>query len=316
MGLFATHQSSSRFGSRGDFMIIGYNFLESKDSVVFDSPAPLSEIERLDVEKAVFDEVHIREKTEDTCSKEKTEWQVDTKLKAEFNESLEAGNIDLQEDQIEFVRMLKRKKGEFNWQTMIEIPFHSDLTTYTHNDRFIMNDQEYEYAIQPVAYGGFEGNRTISSIRSEFESTWLLDNEQQYKLVYDVDYGAMSTRQQSSTIETLGSKYPIISYNGNLKYKQGTVSARIIADDSLFGKISVEEERRLRNQLVNFLSNKKPKLIKDAGGNLVLIQITEDVSITPDNQFEQKLYSIDFNWVEIGDAEDHKDLKRNALGYL
>ena len=59
---------------------------------------------------------------------------------------------------------------------------------------------------------------------------------------------------------------------------------------------------------LNFLTNKKPKLIKDWNGNAWLCYITGNPSVTYDNNYGMGVTTVDTAWTEIGDPTNKSDL--------
>ena len=60
--------------------------------------------------------------------------------------------------------------------------------------------------------------------------------------------------------------------------------------------------------LLNFLMNKKPKMIKDMNGNKWLVFFTGNPSLSYDNNYGQGMVKVNAEWTEIGDSESKDDL--------
>ena len=136
-------------------MIIGLDFFGFNEGAIFNSINSINKFYRLEIQNAIFDEVHIRQRTDIPLDSQKQDWQLDTRLLAKFKNSLEAGNLDLQEQLIEFIRFKKRKLGNLGWMNVQDINYNLEQTTYTYNDRYVESGEIYEYAITPVAFGNF-----------------------------------------------------------------------------------------------------------------------------------------------------------------
>lgn len=294
-------------------MIIGYDFMGYDDGAVFDSKNVVNKFYRLELLNAVFDEINVRTKTDTGCSSEKQEWQFDTKLLAKFQGNLEAGNIQVQGNQIEFIQFKKRKIGDLEWLNVAILPYELDKLVYEYDDKFVEAGEIYEYAILPLAYGGIEGEYVTDDIECKFDHTWLFDKDNNFKLMYNIEYGDIETVMPSNTYEPLGSKYPIVSYNGELDYRRGVIKSLLIADNSTNGKIDVRQEKLLRNNIINFLKNKKPKIIKDSSGNYLLISIIGNPKLVPNNNLSRLLYEINFEFIEIGNVYDENTLIHSGL---
>ena len=295
-------------------MIIGLDFFGFNEGAVFNTINSINKFYRLEIQKAIFDEIHIRQRTDVSLDNQKQEWQVDSRLLAKFKNSLEAGNLDLQEQLIELIRFKKRKLGDLGWMNVEDIAYSLEQTVYSHNDKYTEAGEIYEYAITPVAFGGFEGDYVIQEIECEFESTWLLDKLNNYKLMHDLEYGDIETIIPSNVYEPLGSEYPIVSFNGSLKFRRGTITCKLVSDATIDnGDIDVRQEKLTRKTIMNFLTNKKPKILKDGGGNYMLVSIINNPRLKPLNQLGQLIYDVTFDFVEVGNALDDNSLINSGL---
>ena len=63
-----------------------------------------------------------------------------------------------------------------------------------------------------------------------------------------------------------------------------------------------------KDEILKFLTNRKPKILKDANGNMWLIEITGAPSIEYDNKYNAGIMDISFNFMEIGDTTNEKDM--------
>ena len=294
-------------------MIIGFDFFGYNDGVVFDKTTSLGKFNTAEIRNSIVDELYITEGILGH-SIHKEVWSYDTVLHAKFTGDLEAGNINLAGQQIEFIKVRKRKIEVLNWQDVIQWEFSKDVQIYNHTDYFVEAGELYEYAIIPVAYGGFEGEYNIAEIECAFDGTWIVSKQERYRLFYNLDYGSITNVMSNQIFEPLGATYPIIVHNGNLNYKKGSIKSLLVSSQSeQEGDISVRQEKILRNHITQFLSDKKPKILKDGAGNYFLVSIVGNPELIANNSLNQKVYEISFEWVEFGDANNDKTLKLNGL---
>lgn len=103
----------------------------------------------------------------------------------------------------------------------------------------------------------------------------------------------------------MGSQYPIIYYNGNINYKKGTVKTLMVSDECVnTNQLYIKNEKQLRERVLSFLTNKKPKILKDFSGNFICVSIIGQPQINPLSN-NNGLYEVSFEWVEIDNAENY-----------
>ena len=112
-------------------------------------------------------------------------------------------------------------------------------------------------------------------------------------------------------LNLLNSKYPTIVSNDDSDYDSGSVSAAFLKVDDECNFITGYQATKYRTELINWLSNKKPKILKLDNGKLMIISITGQPSETEDGHPELK--NINFEFVEIGDTNSESDLYRYNL---
>lgn len=262
---------------------------------------------------SIVDELYIKTDTSIAFSTTKESWQPTTIIKAPFISDLYGGNINLEGLEITELRFKRKKLDELEWTKFVTIPYDPTKSFYEVVDRICESFETYEYAVVPYG-GGLEGDYKIGQVEVQFYDCYIFDKTNNYKLIYDLELSEIPYNIPSSTIETLGSKFPIIVSPSNLNYRSSSVKCKIISDSTvkLNGKIDGKQEKLLRNSIMAFLTNKKPKIIKDGSGNMILISIIGSPKITPYNELNQLIYDLNFEFVEIGDI-DEQTLSNSGL---
>lgn len=291
-------------------MIISWDFFGYEDGTVFDSNISLGTYNNLELKNGKFDEIKIDEEIL-AYNQEKQDWGYYTVLKSEFKNNLEGGNVNLSGTNIIKCKLQRRKPTELQWQDVKEFDFDINVQQYVIIDKFVESSETYEYSLIPIGAGDVYGERASSSVDCEFENTWIFDKDTIYQFMYNLDYSEIDNVQKSNTFETLGSRYPII-VDSDLDYRQSTIKAMLVSNGSKNGGIDVKQEKANRKQILNFLKNHQPKMLKDGGGNYILVKLS-NVKEMPMNDFNQRLYDISFSWTEIGDALDDETLRQNNL---
>ena len=295
-------------------IFLGYNFLQDRYCW---QPVPtnLINIEDITLRNGIYDHFNI---TKDVDFPYITTypgvWDLSTQIDADFNGNINGGNIDYVVAQISAIKVKRRKKGTFDWYTLYNVPISDpseiDFVRY---DYLAQNEEEYEYAIVPII-GNVEGEYSINSIKSEFYGIFITDGENSYKLKANASYSSNERVHQTGIYEPYGSKYPVIMSNGQLSYDKGTVSGDVImftADEQLDRKATVERLKAIKD----FLTTTSGKILKDFNGNIWLVALSDNISVTYYTEAGMGFARLDFNWSEIGDADSGQDLYDNNLIY-
>ena len=296
-------------------MIIGLDFFQGN---CFDGNICAGSINQIDIENIKIDEIKIDTGTDTIYDINKQNWDYDTILQDKFQDlNFEAGNVSLLGMPIDFLRVKKRKTDELIWNTYKDISFNPSATEYNWSDFFVESLTDYDYCVVPVGSQNIEGDYSIKDINCNYEDIWIFgSNNEQYRLMANIQKGDVTTVSPSSFIETLGSKYPYEISNGSISYRKGNLKAVVVSDSTLNGNNGIDRvaEKTLRNSLYKFLINKKPKLYKDAEGDYILVSIKADsVKMTPMNELSRQICEISFDFYEIGDCDSTNDLTTNGL---
>lgn len=315
--------------------ILGQSVLLGADAIVpmLNNVSPLQIVE---LRNGNFDYINITKNLlSDLPTSIPVEWSSNTIMNCTFD-NLQAGNLEYLSDNINKI-LVKRKRtdepyNESTWTTLFEIPVYDQS-----NLNFVVNDftnvygATYVYQLVPVIIqeqGGIqievEGlGQDSKEIESLFGGVFICDSETFVRLYAGVSYGDMQTTQITGIHQTLSGKYPIIVANSNVNYHSGSVSGTILNED--YEQISDDSSNRVgldrikivkaRKEVDKFLTNKKPKILKDDNGNIWLVIFVDNVNYSWYNEWGRGLGDISASWVEIGDATSGTDLYRtNILG--
>ena len=295
-------------------LFAGYNFYSDGDALNA-VPPNTDSITDVKLSNAIFDHFNITRNIDtEVTTTIPTQWDYDTVMDADFKGNIEAGNVDFLIDQVSAIKVKRRKQGEFNWLTLKTIPVNTinDLT-FVFNDLLNKNNVMYEYALVPVIQD-IEGEYIIGSILSRFNGVFIGDANTVYKFLYEVEYGNNQRNQQVGVFQVLGKQYPIIVANGNLSYESGSVTATILNDDfqetGIIDKTAITEQK---NAIKDFLTNKKAKILRDWNSNEWLCIVNDNIGVTYKQNSGMSIPVINFNWTEIGSADNQKDLYNSGI---
>ena len=209
------------------------------------------------------------------------------------------------------------------WLTLYEKPIlqASDMD-FTYIDFLNQYGKTYQYALVPLLIQSqsgvvveVEGGYTVSdNVTSQFDYVFITDVTGSEKLKANVGYGNVNMSQNVGSILPIGAKYPVVVTNSHNAYHSGSISGYIVPDDFYTnGNLSRVAMVAKRDELEQFLVNKKPKIIKDWNGKIWLVMITGDVDCSFDSNYGMGMVTFTASWVEVGDATSQEDLQNTGL---
>ena len=297
---------------------VGMNFM--MDSYAMDTVGTYrNQITTLEVMNGIFDQLYLEHGIDKPYTADyTTEWDILTIMSAGFNNTLNAGNIDYLAGLIKNIRIKRRKVGEANWATLEEYIITPNSTLkFELEDTLAETGTEYEYAIVPVlSVDGDEQEATYMSgkIMSQFDGVFICDKDTIYKFYAGVSFGNGDQKHVTGIYEPMGKKYPIVVANGITNYYRSSLKATMITDEDLFNsKLDRKEEVKHREKILDFLTDSKPKIIKDWNGNSWLVMIVDSPSIQPNNNLGFGYSDVEFDFVEVGNADSTEDLIASGL---
>lgn len=300
---------------------LGYNFLMDGDALN-PYPSNIGELGALQLQAAMYRGFSATRQTPSEIDTTiPTEWDIYTLLLDDFNNveynpnilHLNAGSVNYGPDDVDSIRIKRRKLGEFEWVTIYEQKIASaDDFSFSGIDHFAMNDTEYEYAWVPVLQGN-EGNYVTQTVESKFNGVFICDADTIYKFYAGVQYGPSQQTQLVGIYNPIGQKYPIYVTNGETNYQTGSITAKIVGNYEDTGVFNRKEMVQQKNELIKWLTNKKAKIIKDFNSNFWLVFITGAPSVTYDAQWGNGMMEIGFQYGEVGDPNNVQDMQNVGL---
>lgn len=197
----------------------------------------------------------------------------------------------------------RQELGDTKWITLCTVPY-DDIVYNTFNifDRLAGSNRVYLYRLVLVAP---DGTRTVgdpTEVLSKFTNTYICDGETSFKLTNEWTESESKRVYKSGLYEPYGSKYPVVVNNAVLGYDAGTTSAMVLSANTEQDKhIDRYGEVKLAKQFADFLTNRKPKVLKDFNGNLRIITIQSNISRNYVKELGNGICSTSFSWVEISD---------------
>ena len=254
-----------------------------------------------------FSQMEVLKDVSDSPSPEFTErWGWATIMKADYStEKTTAGNTDWTIETVSQVAVKRRIKGTFDWTT-IEVRDINEVDDFKilGIDKFNKADVTYEYAIVPYLDGN-AGTYNVEEIKSYFDAIFIVGKDKTYK-TFSTSGNIDTTRNIPGTPNVpYNSKYPTFFSAGLMNYDSGSLDGKFYDLDSSCGIIK-DEGYAYKKGLMDFLTDRKPKVLKHSDGRIWLIQVMPSPTDSADGDY--KIRNITFEWIQIGEADKLEDL--------
>lgn len=211
------------------------------------------------------------------------------------------------------IRVKRREAGKYDWITIYEKKITSSVEPIliVCYDKFARGRKtKYQYMAVPVL-DEIEQVYTSTSTVSDFDGAWLMDKSTSYYVGLEPTVTNITRNQEASVETTLGSKYPIVFYGSEANYYSGNFSGVIIKWDRARDQFDFYGSVDYRETFINWLTNKKPKVLKMYDGRAWLMNVNGNVSYSDDEHPDK--VEISFDFVETGDLNNGDDMKNADL---
>lgn len=296
------------------FVMCGYDFCADGNAL---NPAPILNNEFTDIvlKNGIFDHWNVTRDISNPYNSEiPTDWDYLTVMNANFNGNIDAGNSAFSLSTIDGIKIKRRKVTEFDWVTLTYLEASQvQSLNFTFNDNIAASGYTYEYAFVPVV-GGIEGNYITNTIGAKFDGVFICDLDTIYKFYAGVEYGTQEKVQKIGVFEPYGRKYPVVVSNGLINYSKGSFGGTVLPntyfEDRILNRVQMSQQRE---QLLDFLTNKKAKILKDWNGNCWLMIIVDNPLVSYESNIGMGIANADANWIELGDWDSQSDLYNNGI---
>ena len=267
------------------------------------------------LQNGIFDNIYVTLDTSLSINDDiKNTWDKNTVLTSDFNGNSFAGNVDFSFDNISDLLIKRRETGTFKWQTIYQIPITKYVnTSFVIYDKYAKAGKEYEYALVAIDKDtGAEGNYHKNTVLSRFEGIYVIGADKTIHTILNTKIN--STRNKPFGItETLNSKKPYYFSNSKANYMSGTVEGLFIEMDCDPNVIQEKAEysHEYRMSIYDFLTDEKPKILKDEFGKIALINVTSNIE---SNQWDVPYVdTTSFSFTETGNYASDVDMKKAGL---
>lgn len=143
-------------------------------------------------------------------------------------------------------------------------------------------------------------------------SLYLSDATKTYEIKYNPEVTGFKYVVSESSIQPLGSPYPIIRRNGNTKYHQFNISG-LISCAERDTESTMINEKVYRNELIEFLYSSTPKFFQSYTEGEMIVHLM-NISLTPNKQLGRMIYSFSAQVNEIANVADATINRTNRGG--
>lgn len=217
-----------------------------------------------------------------------------------------------------FILSRSEAKKPYEWRKIHKFVAKSDLIANIHLvDYTIEQGKKYVYCLQQYNNYGIFSNRLISNeIYADFEDIFLLDGERQLKIRFNPKISSMKDNILETKSNAIGSKYPFITRNGRVNYKEfslsGLISYQMDDNHAFMGwdKLGIEQnitdliseniaaERVFKLEVLRWLNDGKPKILKSPTEGNYIVRLM-NVSMSPNDIVGRMLHNFNCSANEI-----------------
>lgn len=286
-------------------VFLGTTFFSGRNTLL--PPAiPINIVTAIQIFDGTYNHLFLSSDTSLTVNNFNDEWNYDTKMNADFESNLSAGNSAFSLKTTDNVVIRRRELGVVKWTTIYvkEINNINDFDIHF-VDKYARASTEYEYCVSSFI-NGIENSYVIQNIYSDFEGYYITDKDCLYGTIYDLDGCDTSRIITKSTLELLNSKYMSVVSNSSLNCDSGSITGTFLKLDDNCERPNLQTSLKYRNDIKDRLANHKPLILKVQDGRIWMISVTGEISDT--KREHPDIRQISFSWVEIGDVNDMKTL--------
>lgn len=238
------------------------------------------------------------------------DWKYTTKINAKYDESLDGGNTGFSLKNTDTIIIKRREQGTMNWITIFTIPI-TQLSDFNFIKEYYNGSSYTDYDFMIISsIGGVQNSYELAECKSEFEGICIADKNTFYKTMFNIAPIDITQNNNESILSLLNNTYPVIVSNDESNYSTGSVSAVFLKTDNC-DVVTGGSSTRYRREIINWLTNKKAKILKLDNGTTKMIRVVGNPAEIDGGHPELK--NITFDFVEIGNIDSESDLYYSNL---
>lgn len=195
----------------------------------------------------------------------------------------------------------RQESGSSGWVTACTIKRGASVldTSLEVFDHFAGSGKNYQYRATAYDSNGNTLSEKSTAVYSEFYNTYIGDADNVFTLESNWSISDAKRVQSAAVYDTYSRKYPVVAYNARLNYASQTTSAILLTAETLKGDVDGYSQTEILEGFNDFLTNGKPKFMKDFNGNIRVITVIDSVTNDFDANIGNALATTSFSWVEI-----------------
>lgn len=295
---------------------LGFNLFADKYSVDTQS-IDVSNYSKISISNGIYDQLTFQNNLGAITQqiKDKNWFEIsDTAFNALFSDSLAAGSFSESFEDIDYVKIKRKRKNSYietskqdlRWKTIrkVDIEKPEDLRV-SFKDHITQTNIDYEYKYITVRDGVESPSQMTAEVHSCFNGVFICNKDTCFAIDGNISYSDTVANVKNAVVQPLGSAYPYVIQNGVPNYLSGGVSGLILGE-SIYqtGKMDRYDMFNQRQKLIEFLTDAKPKVLKDYNGTYVLVSISGQPKVSYPNDSGLTMATVSFEWTEIGNIHD------------
>ena len=232
----------------------------------------------------------------------------------------------------QFLLSRRGDQKDSEWEELLYFSLQSELP-----DRVLFTDYTteqgvtYTYSLQQYNENGIYSDRSYSnSVLADFEDLFLFDGSKQLKVRFNPKVSTFKPTVVETKTNTLGSKYPFITRNAKVDYKELAISGLISYQmDDIQNFMSLEElgleynllnlitenikaEREFKLKVMEWLNDGQPKLFRSPTEGNYIVRLM-NISLSPTDTLGRMLHTFSCNAYEIDSYSYDNLIKYNLM---
>ena len=285
------------------------------DVDIIGEPTEYTEFTEVDLMNSIVDNIYISRNNILEIPEEFPEWDNSTVLRADFTNGTSAGNIDWFTQNVNNIKVKRRKKGDFDYITL----YKHDITSvhdlnFEYYDYWLPSGYDFEYAFV-ACVDDDEGSYYFANVTTCFNGLFVSDGEKTMKLFSNYLINSAQDNQLIATVQPYNKRYPVIISNPNVNYRTATIQGDILGlkDNEFTFIMDRNSIVKQKQEWDEFLTNGKMKIVKDWNGNIIMGGITTAPSYSYNIVNQNAIPTITFSITEQGQYDSQEDLYNNGF---